>query len=615
MPASSPIGTLIYDGQCGFCRIWLEYWQSLLGDRLEYLAAQQIGTRFPSLDRSALRTAVYLVTPDGKAHRGAQAVFLSLAPAAARFRILLWLYTRISLFRSFTGVAYDWIAGHRDICYRATALSFGTRIRPQRWEIAASLFLRLLGLTYFVAFASLRPQIAGLVGAHGLSPVAPILDAIHANYGSRAYLLVPSLAWFQFGDEALVLLASLGMVFAAFLALNLLPRLTALMCFVLYLSLSAVGQPFTLFQWDALLLESGFLALFCGLPWLHFMYRLLAFRLLFESGLVKLLSGDPNWRNFHALRFHFFTQPLPVPLAWFAYQLPPWCLDSLTAVVLLLELPLPFFLFLPRRFRHWSAALLIAFQALIALTGNFAFFNLLTVAILVWSFEDRFFEEHARRFITALRLRPWAGPLLRRLAAPPLSHLPGVRAAATLICLALAALGFGQLGSIAATHTIPYFAAVERSVAPFEIVNPYGLFAVMTTERPEIIFEGSNDGLAWREYAFPSKPGGVHRGLPLVAPFQPRLDWQLWFAAMEPIGQNPWAANLAIRLLEGEPTVLALLDPPPFPRPPKYMRAQLYRYQFTSWKERAETGDIWKRQLLGTYIPQFSLADLNSPSR
>jgi len=629
-----PAGTLVYDGHCGFCRIWLEYWQSLLGDSLEYVPSQEIGNRFPALDRTALKSAVYLAASDGSVFRGAHAVFQSLAPVSVRYRLLLWLYTRVALFRVITDAAYAWIASHRDFAYRATVLVFGKPIRPKTWHITGFLFLRLLGLTYFFAFASLRPQIVGLVGAHGLSPVAPVLAAIRANYGLRAYWLVPSIAWLNPSDEALVLYASLGMFFAVLLTLNLVPRLAALACLMLYLSLGAVGQPFTLFQWDALLVEAGFLALFAGLPWLNWMYRLLGFRLLFESGLVKWLSGDPNWRNLHALRFHFWTQPLPTPAAWYIAHAPAWLLDSLTALVFLIELAVPFLLFLPRRFRHWGAGLLIGFQVFIAVTGNYAFFNLLTIAILLWAFEDQFFGERVRRVIARsftpprspisdlsrdqnsrsarerFSRRPITGRFTRWFAAPSVPGIPGMNGVAAVVCVFIAVTGIGQVLSMLASQRFGWLDAVEREISSLELVNSYGLFAVMTTDRPEIIFEGSEDGVEWREYEFPDKPGDLSRPLPLVAPFQPRLDWQLWFAAMGPMSQSPWAGNLAIRLLEGEPSVLRLLNSPPFAHPPKYLRAILYQYEFTSLEERAATGHIWTRQRSGVFIPQFSLADL-----
>jgi lipase maturation factor 1 len=615
-------GTLIYDGHCGFCRLWLEYWQALAGDGLEYIPSQEIGDRFPTLDRTALKSAVYLVTADGTVCRGAHAVFRLLAPVCSRYRFLLWLYTRIGLFRVAADAVYAFIASHRDFSYHATILVFGRRIRPKTWHTAGFLFLRLLGLTYFFAFASLRTQIAGLVGSHGLAPVAPVLAAIRANYGVRAYWIVPSVAWLNASDEALVIYASLGMFFAVLLALNLVPRLAALACLLLYLSLCAIGQPFTLFQWDALLVETGFLALFAGLPWLGWMYRLLAFRLVFESGLVKWLSGDPTWRNLHALRFHFWTQPLPTPAAWYISQSPAWLLDALTALVFAVELAVPFLLFLPRHFRHCGAAVLIGFQLFIAITGNYAYFNLLTIAILLWAFDDQFFAKRAG-WLGRIGDRAFAGKpattgrldFARRFAhwlVPPRQpRIPGVSGVAAVVCVFLATTGIAQVVSMLASQSFGWLEGIEREIGSLDVVNSYGLFAVMTTERPEIIYEGSDDGLKWREYEFPDKPGDLRRSLPLVAPFQPRLDWQLWFAAMGPMTQNPWAGNLAIRLLEGEPSVLRLLNPPPFARPPKYLRALLYQYEFTSPQERATTGNIWKRQLSAIFIPQFSLADLH----
>jgi uncharacterized membrane protein YphA (DoxX/SURF4 family) len=377
------------------------------------------------------------------------------------------------------------------------------------------------------------------------------------------------------------------------MAFNVFSRVAALACFVLYLSISLIGEPFTSFQWDALLLETGFLAIFAGAPLLVWAYRLLLFRLMFESGWVKLASGDPNWRNLHALRFHFMTQPLPNPIAYYAAHLPAGVLDALTGVTLVIELTAPILLFFPTRARRVGVGLLIVFQLAILLTGNYAFFNLLTLALCLWGLEDCAFVPLGR----VLRWR-FPGPLPLR--------IPRLREVGNAAVILLIALGGIQLMD----QLTGGWRLLSRPLAflqPFEIVNSYGLFAVMTTTRQEIILEGSNDQVEWREYQFPYKPGNTHRSLPWVAPYQPRLDWQMWFAALGNYPGNEWVGNLMYRLLTGEPTVMKLLNAPPFATPPRYLRAVLYTYDFTTAEERAKTGAIWQRKQVGMWLGPVSL--------
>ena len=467
---------------------------------------------------------------------------------------------------------------------------------PSAFELTEQLFLRLLGLIYLAAFVSLWPQINGLIGSHGIVPAQQLIQAVRSGAGSGVFWEIPSLFWFFTSDSALVWFCAVGCVAALLMICGVFWRLAAAVCFVLYLSLVAIGQPFTAFQWDALLLECGFLSLFTGAGWLIWAFRFLLFRLMFESGVVKLASHDPNWRNLHALRFHFMTQPLPNPIAYYVYRLPPVMLDSMTAVTLCIELASPFLLFCPRRVRQVGVGLLILLQLAIILTGNYAFFNLLALALCLCGLDDRTFAPLAR----VLRWRPLG--ILRL-------HLASVRAwrAAGNVAVALLILfGAVQVMDMLGLHS-RLFAKPLAVVAPFEIVNTYGLFAVMTTTRPEIILEGSNDQITWREYSFPYKPGNLHRSLPFVAPYQPRLDWQMWFAALGSYQGNPWVGELIYRLLTGEKTVLGLLDPAPFEKPPRFMRALLYEYDFTSPSERARTGAVWQRSLKGVWFGPVSL--------
>ncbi len=478
---------------------------------------------------------------------------------------------------------------------RALASGLLSRLsKPGSFQLTESLFLRLLGLVYLSAFASLWPQIVGLIGSHGVSPAMYYLDAVRRTYGAHPLSIVPSLFLFYSSDSALTAFCALGCLASVLLASGIVSRLASITCFILYLSIVTIGQPFLNFQWDALLLESGFLAIFAGAPWLVWEYRFLLFRLMFESGYVKLSSHDPNWRNLHALRFHFMTQPLPNPIAYYVYRAPGWLLDFSTLATLVIEFAAPFLLFGPRRVRLVGASLLIFLQVLILLTGNYAFFNYLTIALCLWAFEDRDFSPLSRILL-------WRFP---RFVMPGAA---GWRTAGNIAVAFMMILAGVQLLETVSPRFARPMADWTDFVGPFEIVNSYGLFAVMTTTRNEIIIEGSEDNQTWREYSFPFKPGNTHRGLPWVAPYQPRLDWQMWFAALGQYESNPWVAALLYRLMTGERSVLKLLDPAPFPSPPRYMRALLYRYDFTTPAERARTGAVWERQAVGAWFGPVSI--------
>ena len=469
--------------------------------------------------------------------------------------------------------------------------------KPSAYELTEALFLRLLGLVYLSAFASFWPQIIGLFGARGIVPITRIMQGLRLELGASAFYQIPSLFWLKSSDSALLGCCILGCFAALLLTAGVLSRITAAVCWALYLSIVCVGEPFTGFQWDALLLEAGFLALFAGAPWLVWAYRFLLFRLMFESGAVKLLSGDPNWRNLHALRFHFLSQPLPNPVAYYAYRLPGWLLDGMTASTLALEFAVPFLLFARRRLRYTGVGALMFLQLVIILTGNYAFFNLLTLALCFWGLDDQVFAPLA--------------PFLRRtfLRIPfPTRMFVSLRVAGNGVLAVILILGALQLVSMFSPRAVRFAARAFALIGPFEIVNTYGLFATMTTVRQELIIEGSNDQADWREYSFRYKPGELHRPLPQIAPYQPRLDWQMWFAALSDLPENPWLRNLLYRLMTGEPSVLGLLEPAPFPKPPRYIRVLIYEYRFTTPTERARTGAVWQRELKGTWLGVVSLS-------
>jgi lipase maturation factor 1 len=472
------------------------------------------------------------------------------------------------------------------------------RAEPPTYALVEWLFIRILGLIYFMAFASLAVQITGLIGSHGLLPAGDYLQAIHDRFGSQSYALVPTLFWLNSGDAFLKAVCVTGAVLALVLLAGYAQRLILIALFLLYLSLVLVGQDFLAFQWDALLLEAGFLAIFLGnLPLVIWLFRWLLFRLVFLSGAVKLLSGDLTWRSLTALNYHYETQPLPTPLAWYMHQLPAGFQKLSVAVVLIVELGAPLLILAPRRLRIFAAAAIVFLQTLIGLTGNYAFFNLLTVALCIFLLDDA-------------ALRRWfpdrlAQALLTRQANHKASLVGRWIAAAVAVLIVLVG-GFQIVRAFGGPVPRPV-RVVMNWVAPFEIVNPYGLFAVMTTSRPEIIVEGSSDGRTWVAYEFKYKPGDVTRPPRWVAPYQPRLDWQMWFAALGSCYDNPWFVNFILRLQQGSPDVLALLGKNPFPdAPPRYIRALVYDYHFTDLATRRADGTWWWREPMGAYDCRFS---------
>jgi lipase maturation factor 1 len=476
--------------------------------------------------------------------------------------------------------------------------------------VAGWLFGRLLGIVYLVAFWSLARQVVGLIGHDGILPARTYMVgarewASAEHVGIDRFRLLPTLCWISTSDAFLEALCAGGAALATLLIAGIAPVVVLPLLWLTYLSLSVVGQDFLSFQWDALLLETGFLAIFivpavgrerlrdgADPPRLGVWLLLwLLFRLMVGSGAVKLTSGDPTWRNLTALTFHYETQPIPTPLSWYAHHLPVWWHKASTAAVLGTELLVPLLILGRRRSRTIACVLLVGLQTLIALTGNYAFFNLLAASLCVFLLDDR--------------------ALARFVRAPPVGATSrlrrGVLIAVAVVTLPASALEFARSLGVDIAG-VPPVTAIAAFVSPFRSVNSYGLFAIMTTTRPEIIIEGSDDGARWTRYAFTYKAGDLKRRPPWVAPHQPRLDWQMWFAALGRYETEPWFQNFCVRLLEGSPDVLGLLERNPFPaHPPRYLRAVLHRYRFSGVSARPDAGVWWTDERLGDYSPVLSL--------
>jgi hypothetical protein len=478
----------------------------------------------------------------------------------------------------------------------------GPRADPHGWMGDA--FLRLLGAVYLIAFLSLWVQVEGLIGSRGILPIRELLDLARERLGASRFWVLPTVFWIADGDVALHVVCASGALLSLVALLGRARPLVMLGLWALYLSLAVAGEDFLSFQWDALLLEAGLLAVLLaprGILRRHpgpaplliiWMYRWLLFRLMFGSGVVKLRSGDPTWRSLTALEYHYETQPLPTWIGFYAHHLPASVQVASAAVMFLIELLLPCLIWLPAPWGRLPLAGFVVFQILIAATGNYAFFNVLTIALCLFLADPDLLPR---------RWRPTAapgetqtslfGPWPRAVLAP----FVGVVALVSAAEFTEATLGVG----------LPWPSPViglARAISPLRSVNSYGLFAVMTTTRPEIVVEGSNDGETWRAYEFRYKPGDVRRRPEFVAPHQPRLDWQMWFAALGGCDQSPWLRPLFQRLREGSPSVLGLLGSNPFPdRPPRYVRALLYDYHFAALATHRRTGEWWQRRLEGEF--------------
>jgi predicted DCC family thiol-disulfide oxidoreductase YuxK len=610
-PAEKPL--LIYDGTCYFCLRWIRRWQETLRGKVDVASFQSVGARFGSdIPIECFQSAVRLIEPDGKIYGGAEAVCRMLSYGAeSGSGWALWCYGHLPGYAMVARFWYRLVARHREFASIVTTALWGrgeeavcrpTYYNARRW------FLRLLGVIYLIAFASFWSQADGLIGHSGILPVAPWLEELRNRFGTEAFRLFPTLCWFNPSDSFLHCLCAGGVALSLLLILGIAPVLCLILLWAFYLSLCVTGQVFMNFQWDYLLLEAGFLSIFLApvrflpskryedrlSPWAHFLLRWLLFRLMIMSGVVKLTSGDESWWNLSALHYHYETQPLPTPLSWWANLFPAWFQACSTIVMFGVELGAPLLLFAPRRLRLIGVASLLMLQALIALTGNYCFFNLLTVSLCLLAVDDAVWPRFGRKSGARPEVRNarWSSWFLVPL---------------TVFVFALS----GPLlwsAFFPEADWPPLFSVPYSYIEPFRSLNGYGLFRVMTKTRPEIIVEGSQDRVTWQPYEFKYKIGDLRRAPPFVAPHQPRLDWQMWFAALDDVRGEPWFVNFLARLLQGSSPVVALLKGNPFPdSPPRYIRARLFQYHFTNPAEKRETGAWWKRDGEEPYCPVLSL--------
>ncbi len=532
---------------------------------------------------------------------------------------------------------------------------FDGRRGPRRQMIPRWIFLRALALIYFSAFYSLLFQIKGLIGPDGILPAQDYLANIAQQLGLERYWYAPSLYWFSSSSAMMMAVTWIGLIAAVIAFLNLWPRLSFFVCFVCFLSFVGASSVFSSYQSDGMLLEAGFLVLFftprglmpgwgahdppSRMSW--FLLQWEWFRIYFESGMVKLVSGDPQWRHFTAMDEYYQNGPLPTWIGWYVEHLPHWFHAATVGGTLALELGLVFMMFFPRRVRLILFFIVTPWEIGVILTANYAFLNYLVLSLGFLLLDDRFllrfvparFRPHEPERIAAPAPEPHEEQPLSILAVGEASvatadieegeHVPKRRtfpkhlgsswwvarlAGAALMLTWIAYSTTAEMIGIP-LRGIPLPVKPLIALEPFRIANQYGLFAVMTRGRYEIEFQGSNDGTNWTAYPFRNKPQALNEAPGVYAPYQPRFDWNLWFASLGNWRDNEIVPLTEERLLLGDGDVLALFRGDPFPQiPPRYVRAVIWQYWFTTMDEKRQTGNWWRREYLGLYAPELTMA-------
>ncbi len=487
------------------------------------------------------------------------------------------------------------------------------RALPDRgsYWLTRFVILRLLGIVYAIAFLVAANQILPLIGSDGLLPLGNFLEHVSQALGGSlgGFLRLPSIFWINHSDTALVVTAWIGVVLSCVVAAGYANALLLTVLWILYMSLVHVGQDWYGYGWEVQLLETGFLAIFLcplldGRPFprrppplvILWLFRALIFRIMFGAGLIKI-RGDESWRNLTALYYHFETQPIPNGLSRWFHFLPRGVLRGGTLFNHLAELVAPGFVFWPRIARHVAGSVIIAFQIVIFLGGNLSFLNWLTIVPALACFDDR----------------AWAKILPRRLtkraeaAEGQAVVSPTMLGVTWAIAALVAVLSIQPILNIFSPHQI-----MNTSFDRLDLVNTYGAFGTVGKERYNVVFEATDaavpdDAADWKPYPYKGLPVALDERPPQIAPYQLRLDWQMWFAAMGSPNEYPWTLNLIWKLLHNDPGAVGLFRSNPFPqKPPRYIRAVWYRYTFVRPNPQ---GLWWKREKLGLWLPPLAADD------
>ncbi len=488
---------------------------------------------------------------------------------------------------------------------------FDSRNGPADRLIPRWMFLRALGLIYFSAFYSLVFQIRGLIGPNGILPAGEYLQAVHRAMPGTWLWFAPTVFWLSSSSHVLVGICVLGLIASLALTFNFWPRGTLFICFLCYLSFIAAAQDFSSYQSDGMLLEAGFVSLFFAPAGFRpgwgkhappsraslFLLQWEWFRIYFESGLVKLVSGDPEWRHLTAMDQYYQNGPLPTWIGWYAQHMPHWFHWTSALGTLVMELVLVWMIFLPRTARIICFYIVTLWQAGVILTANYTFLNYLVLVLGFLLLDDRLLAP-----LLGNRFAPASSEALAASAWRNAFRTTGFVVSAVMLSWIFYVTTAQMFWILWPTIPLPRAAVI--ALEPSRIANQYGLFATMTRGRYEIEFQGSNDGQNWIAYPFRYKPQALNEAPKLYAPYQPRFDWNLWFASLGTWRDNMFVVSTEDRLLDSDKDVLSLFAANPFPgSPPKQVRAVLWQYWFTSRDEKRRTGNWWRRDFLGTYTP------------
>ena len=485
------------------------------------------------------------------------------------------------------------------------------RPSSSRYWLTRFVILRLLGLVYFFAFLAAANQLVPLVGHRGLLPADLYLDRLGEYFGTpfAGFLQIPSLFWLNVSDQSLQIVSWIGVALSLAVLLGYANALVMLLLWILYSSIVNVGQLWYSYGWEMQLLETGFLAIFLcplldGRPFprrapplaVIWLYRWLIFRIMLGAGLIKW-RGDACWRDLTCLYYHYETQPIPNPFSWWLHFRPHWFHQFGAIWNHVIEIAVPWFAFGPRAVRHVAGVLLISFQFVLIASGNLSFLNWLTLVPCLACLDDSFWRWVLPGFVVRRAE-------IARAAAEPSRPM---ELAAVALAILVAILSIAPVTNLLSTRQV-----MNTSFNRLHLVNTYGAFGSVGRERSEIVFEGtsgaSRDFAEWREYEFKAKPGDLRRAPPIVAPYQPRIDWQIWFAAMASPNDYPWTIHFTWKLLHNDPGTLSLLSNNPFPAaPPRFVRAVLYRYTFTP--PDVADGTWWQRERLDLWLPALSASD------
>lgn len=633
-PSERPL--MIYDGDCSFCRRWIERWRLVTRDRIDYRTSQEVGRFYPEIPSEQFTSAVQLVDTSGEVSSGAEAVFAALS-SRPQGGFWIRLYGKSKVFALLTERTYALVARNRGLFSLITRALWGKPVEPPTYVFSSWLFLRMLGAVALIAFLSYWTQAEGLVGGDGILPFSVDLQNVDRHWqenemGFSKYWYRPSLLWLNPSDSAIHTLFLAGIAASLLLCLGVAPALSTFAVWAIYLSLMSVGGEFLTFQWDILLIETAFLGIFLApAVWLdrlqvrplpshlaRWLIWLLLFKLMFESGVVKLTyfgANDENtWRDLTALDFHYWSQPIPAWTSWYIHHLPGW-MDRISLwFMFVVELILPFTIFSPRRVKVIGFLGLVLFQVLIIVSGNYGFFNILTILLCVSLVDDQSLPSFLQKNTAETDLRkptPWIVRIPRLVVLLPFTALVLYLGSYYLRRDLQGNRPDAEKPLREPSETVM---KLVRRIQPLHVVNSYGLFRVMTTTRPEIIIEGTADGVNWLPYIFKWKPVDPSERPKFVTPHMPRLDWQMWFAGLQVErggtfrASRPWFSRFLQEIAKNNPTVLSLIRENPFPdEPPRLIRLRLFHYTFTDPKTRKDTGAWWNRTLLDQFTFQLKV--------